>query len=178
MCGVVWRRTRNNPRLGVMQRVFSRAAAARRSRFKAQLVSRGRLAKDPVGLNRPHGGGAMGIESVGACPGPRVLRREACSADAGMSFELARRVQWRCHVCAASVPRRRWARACKGTPGAWRDAARRAGTDGWNRVHGGVGGGPRGKVPGRKDSMRTIWPRPQCGQSRSDTPVRRWYWSR
>ena len=43
-----------------------------------------------------------------------------------------------------------------------------------DRVHGGVLGGPRGKDPGKNDSMRTIWPRPQCGQSRNDTPVRRW----
>lgn len=41
------------------------------------------------------------------------------------------------------------------------------------RVHEGVRGGPRGMVPGKKDSMHTIWPRPHCGQSRNDTPVRR-----
>ena len=42
-------------------------------------------------------------------------------------------------------------------------------------VHGAVGGGQRGKVPGRNVWMRTICPCPHCGQSRSDTPVRRWY---
>jgi hypothetical protein len=35
------------------------------------------------------------------------------------------------------------------------------------RVHEGMRGGPRGKLPGRKDSMHTIWPRPHCGQSGS-----------
>jgi hypothetical protein len=31
--------------------------------------------------------------------------------------------------------------------------------------------GPRGRVPGRKISMQTMWPWPHFGQSRSDLPV-------
>ena len=40
-------------------------------------------------------------------------------------------------------------------------------------IHDVLVGGPRGKTPAVKDSMRTIWPLPQCGHSRSDSPVRR-----
>src|SRR5437899_12977894 len=90
-----------------------------------------------------------------------------------MKFELPWRVHWRCQAGVARDLHPPLARAGKGTPVASRKAARSEGDDGQDRVHEGVGGGPRGKVPGRKDSMRTIWPRPQCGQSRSDTPVRR-----
>lgn len=35
-------------------------------------------------------------------------------------------------------------------------------------------GGPRGSVVGSKVSTQIIRPRPQCGQSHSDTPVSRW----
>ena len=35
----------------------------RRAQRQARLLTRGRLAKDPVELNRLHSGGAMGIES-------------------------------------------------------------------------------------------------------------------
>jgi hypothetical protein len=42
-------------------------------------------------------------------------------------------------------------------------------------IHDATRGGPRGCAPGRNDSMHTIWPCLQCGQSRSDRPVRRWY---
>jgi hypothetical protein len=65
------------------------------------------------------------------------------------------------------------ARADKIVAFAWRSRAKSDGECGQVCVHGAVGGGPRGKVPGGKVSMRTICPCPQWGQSRSDTPVRR-----
>jgi hypothetical protein len=61
-------------------------------------VARGWLAKDPVGLNRPHGGGAMGIESEPTCPSPRDVRHEWCQVDPDLSANGS-------HVCNGSAMR-------------------------------------------------------------------------
>jgi hypothetical protein len=49
-------------RLTTLQRVFCPADAARCWWPVRPMLPRVRWAKDPVGLNRPYGGGAMGIE--------------------------------------------------------------------------------------------------------------------
>ncbi len=48
---------------------------------------RGRLAKDPVGLNRPRGDGAMGIESRPSCPRPTDPRQECCRVESDLERE-------------------------------------------------------------------------------------------
>jgi hypothetical protein len=78
------------------------------------------------------------------------------------------------HVMAVSSSRsKQFARASKGMSLASRNASSSAVNDVHDGIHEAMAGGPRGEAPARKDSMSTMWPRPQFGPSRRDTPVRR-----
>jgi len=147
------------------------------------LPSRGRQSKDPVALNRrSDGGGLWGLNAADAASrrrrqgtmvrqlGWRVGRDRHAAARGSASREMVG-FRSRAPMLMNAILRR-----SSNAPPPLRRRACEAGVLGLLAgIHGATHGGPRGSVPGRNDSMRTIGPLPHCGQSRSDLPVRRWY---
>ena len=91
-------------------------------------VARGRLAKDPVELNRPRSGGAMGIESTPSYPEP-TSAATVLMGWADLEGGLQRHVQCEVRWWSATDLLRHLTRARAATPVAAGDAARSAGTD-------------------------------------------------